>query len=252
MFAHFLQTNYYEYAMHMKTHERELIEKFIRKVPIFQNTSERCLEQITSNFSLLHAKKDQYIVYQTETSMELYIVLNGKVRVTLTSEEGEEYILAHLCEGDFFGEMSLIDEHPRSANVVADEDATLGVLKRGMFLQTIKDDPMIAIDLLASLVKRLRQADETIAFFAFLDVRERLLKLFEHLIETEGRKDKGGWYAIKKRTHKELATRIGASREAISKILKMLISQQMIREKDGQFLISPALYEEGKKIQKLH
>jgi CRP/FNR family transcriptional regulator, cyclic AMP receptor protein len=234
----------------MKAQARELIEKFINNVPFFQNVSERCLKQIIGNFSLLHVRKNQDIVFKSDTSKELYIVLKGKVKATLFSEDGEEYILAHLNEGDFFGEMSLIDENPRSANVIAQEDSILGVLKRDMFLQTIKDDPIIALNLLASLVKRLRQADETIESFAFLDVRERLLKLIEELIETEGEKDESGYYVIRKITHRELATRIGASREAVSKILKIFVSQKGIIEKNGHLLISSALCEERRPIKR--
>ncbi len=195
-------------------------------------------------------QKSEVIFSENNPGRDMYIVYSGKVGLHTQGVLGHKKLLATVKAGDFFGEMSLIDDNPRSANVVANEDSTIGVLKRNMFLQTIKDDPMIAIDLLVSLVKRLRQADETIACFAFLDVRERLLKLFEQLIETEGKKDKSGFYMIKKRTHKELATRIGASREAISKILKILVSKQMIIEKDNLFLISHAIYEEGRYIER--
>ncbi len=98
---------------------------------------------------------------------------------------------------------------------------------------------MIAFELLIALTKRLRKADEMIESLAFLDVRKRLLKYLYNCIKDEGVKDKSGFHKIKKHTHKELAARIGASREAITKILKVLAYKNIVIEKDKCFLISP-------------
>jgi CRP/FNR family transcriptional regulator/CRP/FNR family cyclic AMP-dependent transcriptional regulator len=221
------------------TQDRALIEKFIQNVALFRKGEEKYLEKIIADFSILHATKDEVIIYQTDTSTDFYIVLRGKVKVTLLSEEGGEYILSDLHEGDFFGEMSLIDGKPRCATVIAEADSTFGVLKREKLIETIKQNPLIALDLLASLVQKLRKATEREKRFAFLDVRERLLKLFGELIEKEGTRDEKGFYRVKKRTQKDLAERIGASRESTSQVIRALISQQVIREKKGFFLISP-------------
>jgi CRP/FNR family cyclic AMP-dependent transcriptional regulator len=224
--------------------ERELLEKSIRRVILFKGITEKYLKQIVDDFSILHAVKNKVIIVQEDTSTDLYIILKGKVKVTLMSGEGEEYILTDLHVGDYFGEMSLIDGRPRCATVVAVEDSTFAVLKRERLIEALKRDPILALDLLSTLVHKLRKATEREERFAFLDVRERLLKLFGELIREEGKKVEDGFFKIGKRTQKELALRIGASREATSQILRTLASEKIIMEKDTYSLISPSVYTE--------
>lgn len=221
--------------------ERELVEKFIHRVTLFKDVTEKYLEQIVDDFSILHAAKNEVIIVQEDTSTDLYIILRGKVKVTLMGEEGEEYILTDLRVGDYFGEMSLIDGKRRCATVVAMEDSTFAVLKRERLIEALKRDPILALDLLSTLVHKLRKATEREERLAFLDVRERLLKLFGELIREEGKKEKDGFYRIGKRTQKELAIRIGASREATSQVLRALASEKILMEKDTFFLISPSV-----------
>jgi CRP/FNR family transcriptional regulator/CRP/FNR family cyclic AMP-dependent transcriptional regulator len=224
--------------------ERLLIKKLLTNVPVFKNFSESKLENIISDFRVLKVSKGETVFFQTDECTELYIILKGKVRVSLMSKEGGEFILTELKEGDFFGEMSLIDGNPRSATVIASEDSTFGVLERKNLLRAIKQDPTIAIELLVTLVERLRKATEREEHFAFLGVRKRLVKFLALLIEKEGEKDKDGFYWIKKRTHKEMASRIGASREAISKVLKDMVASEAIKEVRGHFLINPKISED--------
>lgn len=219
------------------TQDKELIKKYIKNVALFNNVEEDNLEQIIADFSLLHATKNETVLFQKDTDRDLFIILKGTVKVTLMSDEGGEYILSDLHEGDYFGEMSLIDGKPRCATVVAVDDSTFAVLKREKLLDVIKQNPQIALDLVSTLVNKLRKATEREERFAFLDVRERLLKLFAELARTEGESDNNGFYKIKKRTQKELAIRIGASREATSQVLRGLVSKKIILEKGDFFLV---------------
>lgn len=216
-----------------------LIKKSLKQMPVFRGLSEKHMDQIIDNFHILNVSKEGTVFYQSDESTDLYIVLKGKVRAVLLDEEGRELILTTFCEGEFFGEMSVLDGQPRSATIIAEEDSTLGILKRESVLLTIKNDSMIAIDLLSAIVQRLRQADEMIESLAFLDVTHRLIKLLLQIAQMEGRRDVDGSYRVKKITHKELAARTGASREAISKVLKILVFKKIIREDEGYFIISP-------------
>ncbi len=231
--------------MILKEKERLLVAGFLKRVPAFRSLSDRRIEQIVDDFTIRTFHAGETVFFQTDKSTDLYIILEGSVKVILLSEEGEEFVLADLQQGDFFGEMSLIDGNPRSASVIADEDSTFAVLERSRFLDAIKQDPEMAIDLMKSLVQRLRKATEREESLAFLAVRQRLVRLFARLVKEEGmKKDAAGYHVVRKRTHKEIAERIGASRESISKILKRLSSDGMIIEDGDDFLISPALFEE--------
>ncbi|MDI6744333.1 MAG: Crp/Fnr family transcriptional regulator [Thermodesulfovibrionales bacterium] len=216
-----------------------LIEKFLRELPVFKSLSDNYLSRIAKDFIVFQVKKGETVFYQSDSSTDLYIVLEGAVRASLLNQEGQELVLAAFDKGNFFGEMSLLDGKPRSATIIAVEDSALGMLKRERFLSAVKDDPMIAIDLLSALVQRLRMADGMIESLAFLDVNQRLVKLFLSIAAAEGEKDKSGFFRIKKLTHKELAARTGASREAISKVIKALAFRDVVREDGDYFLISP-------------
>jgi CRP-like cAMP-binding protein len=194
---------------------------------------------ILRDFTIRRVKKDETIVYQEEPGTELYIILQGRVRVALLSSEGEEYILNELEVGDFFGEISLIDAEPRSASVIAEEGTTLAVLRRERLLEAIRDEPQIALDLLAALARIVRSATRREQQFAFRDVRQRLCRYFALKQDEEGRRDASGFVRVAKRTHKHLATRIGASRESVTKALKALARDGLVREQGEDFLLSP-------------
>lgn len=218
---------------------RALIESLLKELPVFKSLSDNYLSRIAKDFIVLQVKKGETVFYQSDSSTDLFIVLEGAVRASLLNQEGHELVLAAFDKGDFFGEMSLLDGKPRSATMIAAEDSVLGMLKREKFLSAVKNDPMIAIDLLSALVQRLRMADDMLESLAFLDVNQRLIKLFLSIAAAEGEKDKSGFFRIKKLTHKELAARTGASREAISKVIKALAFRDVVREDGDYFLISP-------------
>lgn len=219
--------------------ERVLLEKFLKRLPVFKNISPEYQDVLVKEFSIVHLPKDETVFYQSDESTDLYIIIKGSARASLLNQECQELVLATFKEGNFFGEMSLLDGRPRSATIILEEDSTLGILKREVFLQAAKREPMIAIDLLAALVERLRAADELIESLAFLDVSQRLLKHLVQLADEEGEPARDGFTRIKKYTQKDLSSRIGASREAISKVLKVLVAKKIIQEEDGHFLISP-------------
>jgi len=225
--------------MTMISSDKLLIEKFVSNIPVFKRITEKYLEQIVHDIKIVHCKKAGTVFHQSDETTDLYIILEGRVRASLIDDEGQEVILATFNQGEFFGEMSLLDGVPRSATVIAEEDTTLGVLKRESFLLAIKQNPMIAIDLLAIMVKKLRNTDALVESLVFFDVDERLIRLLLEIAKVEGEKDRSGFYKIRKLTHNELAARIGSSRVSISKAMKILTIRKKVVEENGYFLIHP-------------
>ncbi len=219
--------------------DKPLIEKFLKDIPVFKRISEKYIEQIVHDIKIVHCKKEGPVFHQSDKTMDLYIVLEGTVKASLIDDDGKELILATFKQGEFFGEMSLLDGIPRSATVIAEEDATLGVLKRETFLTAIKQNPMIALDLIAILVKKLRETDALVESLIFFDVDDRLIRLLLEIAKVQGEKVENGFYKIRKLTHKELAARIGSSRVAISKTMKNLNIRKKVVEENGYFLIHP-------------
>jgi CRP/FNR family transcriptional regulator/CRP/FNR family cyclic AMP-dependent transcriptional regulator len=225
--------------------ELELLQKYFREVPLFRHLPPKHAAVILRDFAIRRVKKDEIIVSQEEPGTELFIVLQGRVRVALLSEEGEEFILNELGPGEFFGEVSLVDAEPRSASVIAEASTTLAALRRERLLAALRDEPQIALDLLAALACIVRRATERERQFAFRDVRQRLCRYFSRKKAEEGVKDVDGFVRIARRTHKHLATRIGASRESVTKALKGLARDELIREQGEDFLLSPRISAEG-------
>lgn len=208
-----------------------------RTISIFKELSEEYLELLVKSCKLKRAKRGDIIFEQYEYSSDLYIVFDGCLKASIFNEEGEEFVICCFKKGDFFGELSLLDGQTRSATIIVDEDSTLGVLSRERFLDLINKEPKIAINMLQTLANRLRKTDDILGTLAFLDVSERLLKVLQEIGKNEGIKKDQKYYQIKKLTQKELASRIGSSRESISKALKILNFKKLVLENGDNFLV---------------
>ena len=153
----------------------------------------------------------------------LYVVSGGQVKVVLIGEDGREVILSVLNDGDFFGEMSLIDDEPRSAHVIAMRDSRLLVLRRDDFQQQLQQVPSIALKVLKVMVQRLRRADAKIGGLVLLDVNGRVARLLLDLAE-----ESGGPRITRKLTHHTIAQMIGSSRETVSRAMRELVERGLI------------------------
>ncbi|MEW5745683.1 MAG: Crp/Fnr family transcriptional regulator [Nitrospirota bacterium] len=210
---------------------------YLKRVPLFSHLGEAHLARVASRCRRSACKRGGVLFYKTDTGTELYVVLSGRLKAVLIDEDGDEMVLAHFERGAFFGELNLLDGKGRSATVVADETAELAVLGRDAFLEMLAEDPKIAVALMGTLAGRLRRANETIEALAFLEVSERLVRVF---LEEESGEAGAGEPFIKrnKLTHKELASLVGASREAVSKGMKVLVTKGIVKEGADHLLVA--------------
>src|SRR3990172_7324147 len=192
----------------------------LRSVPIFADldpTAAAALERLVAVQD--HAAR-AVMVSQEEPWDALFVLVSGKVKVVLYSEEGREVILTIFkSPGDFFGEMSLLDDEPRSANVIAVEHSRLLVLRRSDFRTHIAAHPCTALRALTELARRLRRADGLIGDLALLDVFGRLARKLRELATSDGEQGDGGVIIRNRPTQAELAAMIGSSRETVSRLL---------------------------------
>ena len=163
------------------------------------------------------------VVSQEEAGDALYVLVSGKVKVVLYGESGREIILSIFkSPGDFFGEMSLLDNEPRSATVIADERSRLLVLSRKDFHAHLESHPRTALRVLTELSRRLRRADAVIGNLALLDVYGRLAGKLRELAAAEGEETDEGVVLRQRPTQAEIAAMIGTSRETVSRALSDL------------------------------
>ncbi len=191
------------------------IADFLATVPLLSRIAPDELRRFAELTREKQYPKGSVILFEDDPGDSLFIVRSGRVKVVLVSEDGREVILGVLGVGEHFGELSLIDDQPRSAHVIAMEDATLLVLRRDDFRRRVEVNPSVAWALLAELSRRLRRADGKIGGLVLLDVPGRIAQL---LLDTA---DEGGTPAIDKPlTHQVIAQMIGASRETVSRTMR--------------------------------
>jgi CRP/FNR family cyclic AMP-dependent transcriptional regulator len=188
---------------------------FLATVPLFNGLDRVELERFAEVTREKSYPKGSVILFEDDPGDSLFVVRDGRVKVVLIGEDGREVILGVLGVGEYFGELSLIDDRPRSAHVIAMEDSNLLVLRREDFRKRVESSPSVAWSLLTELSRRLRRADDKIGGLVLLDVPGRIARLLLDLAEESGTN------AIEKKlTHQTIAQMIGASRETVSRAMK--------------------------------
>jgi len=209
----------------------------IRNVHLFSTLRDEELEVISRIMQVKEFQKGQVIFQEGETGNALYVVLQGLVKVSLFDEEGKEYILDFIGKDGFFGELSLIDELPRSAYVTAIEDSQFLVIKRQDFMRLLQENPTITISILKTLSKRLRAADERIKGLAFLNVEARILKYLIDVGRKAGVRIKDYIVIEKGPSQIEIASSCGCSRETVSRMIKSLMEKGIIHMRKKQYTL---------------
>ncbi len=190
----------------------------INKIPLFMGLSEADLKLVNDMSIEKHYPKNAVIITEAEVGDSLYAIVSGRVKVFIGDEEGREIILKMLGPGDVFGEMSLIDRQPRSASVSTLEPCVFKVLSHSSFEVCLEQAPRIAIGVMNSLARRLRDADRKISTLALMDVYGRVAHtLLELAVHSNGKLLVG-----QKLSQQDIANMVGASREMVNRILKDL------------------------------
>ena len=200
----------------------------LRQVPLFEGLGDEQLDAIALVTITRRFDKHQVIILAEEEGDALFIISSGQVKVSIVSEDGREVILSLLGTGSVFGELSLLDGKPRSANVVATENTDLYMLRRSDFLQLVYKVPQIAVGLLAELAARLRKTDRKIGGLALLDVTSRISETLLQLADEHGTETDDGVLLKSRPTHQQIANMSGTTRETVSRVLKRLEKQGYI------------------------
>jgi len=190
----------------------------LRSVPLFASFSEEPLRMLTTVVTRRSVTRGTIIMAAGDPTDSLYIILSGRLKVMMSDAEGKEVILTILSPGEFFGEMGLIDDAPRSASVIAIEPCELLAINRRDFKKCLAENFEMSMAVMRGLVRRLREADRKIGSLALLDVYGRVARLLLDMAETvDGQK-----MVTKRLPKQDIAKMIGASREMVSRVMKDL------------------------------
>ena len=216
------------------------VTDILRKVPLFSQLAPVDLERVAEISRERAYPRNSVILFEDDPGDALYVVAQGQVKVVLIGEDGREVILSVMGEGEFFGEMALIDDEPRSAHVIAMEDSTLLVIRREDFQGQLKQTPGIALALLRELSRRLRRVDEKVGSLVLLDVNGRVARLLLEMAD-----ETGGDRVTRRLTHHTIAQMIGSSRETVSRTMRELVEKGLIEVGRKEILVKnrPALAE---------
>ena len=158
----------------------------------------------------------------------LYIIVEGKVQITCLVDQEQRRVLSELGPGDFFGEMALLDNEPRSATIIATEPLEIATIWRSDFLHILSENFSITQKVLAELSRRLRNASNRIESLATMDVYGRLARFFLDAARTGGKVLDNGYVAVTRPTHQAIANMIGTSRETVSRLIHDLMKQNLL------------------------
>ncbi len=232
------------YKIEQRPEQRiERYRNLLSQTSLFRGVAPEALDDVARRVQVKTRPAASTIVAQDETGDAMFVLVSGRAKVVLFGENGRELMLRALEPGDAFGEMALIDDRPRSANVVAVDDVTMLVLERDALAQHLAAHPRTAFNLMSELSARLRQADETIANLALFDVEARLARTLERLATevTHPQRSDEGLVLARRPTQQELANMVGSCRETISRTFTSLVKRGLLVPRGRALLITPAL-----------
>ena len=207
----------------------------LRIMPMFSGVSTEVLASIASLLIERRFPKHKTIVEEGAPGDYMYIIAEGSVKVTKLSGDGREKILELLEVGDFFGEMSLFDEAPRSASVKAMSDVRILALARNDFLRLLGRSPDLALSVIQELTRRLRQVDEQASSLSFQRVKERTMGLLVRLAKEASSRE--GRRKTPVLTHQQIADMIGTSRETVTRAVKGLKEEGWLEQEGKRYLV---------------
>lgn len=190
----------------------------LSNIALFSGFSDADMTAISGMTVTRSFPKNTLVICEGDQSDSLYLILSGKVKVFLSDEEGKEVTLNIQKNGEYFGELAILDEAPRSASVMTVEETKLAILSRSAFDKCMEEHPTMALTIMRGLARRLRELTENVRSLALMDVYGRVARLLLEMAEDSDDKK-----VIKQRlTQRDIASMVGASREMVSRILRDL------------------------------
>ena len=204
-------------------------EEAVRKALLFTALDEASAATLRASMTGVKLSRGQVLFKEGDAGDQLFVVVDGKLKLGTTSNDGRDNLLSILGPGDMFGELSLFDPGPRTATATAVVDSKLLALANHQVIGWVKEHPQVSLQLLGRLAQRLRKANDVLSDLVFADVPGRVAKAIIELGERFGTKKDDGLHVNHELTQEELAQLVGASRETVNKALADFATRGWIR-----------------------
>jgi len=178
-------------------------EGVLRRAPLFDGLDDEAARALRHQMAEMKLSRGEHLFMEGDDGDALYVVIDGKMKLTRAASDGRENLLSVIGPGEMFGELSLFDPRPRTSSASAVTDATLAALKHEALTPWLREQPEVSLHMLRALAQRLRRANDVTADLVFTDVPGRVAKNLLDLAERFG-------------NHAQL---VGASRETVNKAL---------------------------------
>lgn len=205
------------------------------KVSLFANIPQEQIEVLEALCVSRRYAKNTMLFMEGDENNQLFVIRSGKVSVFVQGEEGKQLILNYMSEGEYFGELSLIDSQPRSASIMTVTDCEFLTMSRDKFQEFISKSPELCMSLMQELAARIRQLTQSVKDLALLDVYGRVAHTLEKMCDEEK------IIRDPKPTHQDIANMVGSSREMVSRIMKELIVGEYIEQRSDAIQIRKPL-----------
>jgi len=193
------------------------IMETLTKTSLFSGMDPEDIDIVASQTVIKKFPKNTVIVGQGDETDSLYFIIQGKVDVFLQNDKGKEIIINTLGECESFGELAPLGGIPRQASIITTEDSTFGIISRQVFIDTLLIKPAISMRIIDLLITRIQDLTEEVSSLALEDVYNRVVRvLYKHADEV------GEKLVTEKLTQQDIASRVGATREMVHRILKEL------------------------------
>lgn len=210
----------------------------LQQVELFQGLSDDELEALSSSSSSRSFPKNTVVIHENDPADSLFIIESGKVKVYCSDKNGKEFIMNTQSEGDYFGELALLDDSSRSASVRTVEKSSFCIIYKDDFNRVLDEHPNISRKLIRNLAARVRKLTADVKSLALQDVYGRVANVLMDLAEERG---DGTLFIPEKLTQQDIADRVGASREMVARILKDLTIGDYIRFEGRHIIINSRL-----------
>ena len=191
----------------------------LRRAPLFNALDDDSAAALQAGVTIVQLARAERLFEEGASGDQLYVILDGKIKLTRAAADGRENLLSVLGPGEMFGELSLFDPRPRTASAIAVTDSRLAAFAHANLRNWLTGRPDVALHLLQALAQRLRRANDVMADLVFTDVPGRVAKALLDLADRFGTEQEDGLHVNHDLTQEELAQLVGASRETVNKAL---------------------------------
>ena len=205
------------------------VDDVLSRTPLFEALDEEAASALRAEMHRADIARGERLFGEGDVGDKLYVVLDGKIKLTRTAADGRENLLSVIGPGEMFGELSLFDPRPRTQTATALTDTRLAALDHQALRDWVTDRPDMALHLLRALAQRLRRTNEVMTDLVFTDVPGRVAKALLDLADRFGLQRPDGLQVNHDLTQEELAQLVGASRETVNKALADFVSRGWIQ-----------------------